>query len=90
MIKLGDEVKDKVTGLKGIVVSECLHLTGCKRFEVQPKVKKDGSYADGYWMDEIQLKVIHAGKFFGKAKRKVGGPHAAPKFNNPPSLANRA
>ena len=37
IIKLGQEVKDRVTGFKGIVVSKTTYLQGCDRVAVQPK-----------------------------------------------------
>jgi hypothetical protein len=56
--KLGDKVKDKVTGFKGIVVSAHDYLNGCTRLTVQPKLKKDGTMPETETFDEPQLKVM--------------------------------
>ena len=75
-IELGDEVKDKVSGFKGVVVSEHIYLNGCTRFSVLPKVGKDGSYKESEAFDEPQLKVVTKGKFKkdNKSSSPLGGP----------------
>ncbi len=83
-VKLGDEVKDKVTGFRGIVTSMTLFLNGCTRCGVQPVMGKDGKIPDGVAFDEPQLEIIKAGKVEAensnlhddaKATRtKTGGP----------------
>ncbi len=40
MIKLGDKVRDKVTGYEGIATSRTEFLNGCTQIEVTPKIKK--------------------------------------------------
>ena len=59
--KLGDKVKDKVTGFKGVVVSVHNYLNGCARLTVQPKLRKDGTMPGTETFDEPQLKVIDKG-----------------------------
>ena len=39
MKNLGDEVKDTITGFKGIVVARTEWLNGCARVTVQPQSK---------------------------------------------------
>jgi hypothetical protein len=56
--KLGDKVKDKITGFKGIVVSAHDYLNGCTRLTVQPKLKKDGTMPNTETFDEPQLQVM--------------------------------
>lgn len=43
-IELGMRVKDKVNGLKGIAVAECVYLNGCVQFAVTPPVDEEGGY----------------------------------------------
>lgn len=57
LIELGSEVVDLVTGFKGIVTSRAIHLNGCDRYWIQPKVGKDGKHPDGIWCDVTTLKV---------------------------------
>lgn len=54
MIKLGDNVKDTITGYTGVVVARTEWLYGCVRFGVQSKELKDGKPMDVYWLDEAQ------------------------------------
>ena len=73
MINLGDEVKDTVTGFKGIAtgVSEFLH--GCRRICVTPKMNKDGTLGEAQWFDEPQIAVVKA-KVILAGSRTTGGP----------------
>jgi len=58
MIELGDRVKDKISGLKGIVVGISNYLYGCKRVSIQPEEAKDGKPAEWYTVDEPQLEIV--------------------------------
>ena len=58
MIKLGEKVKDEVTGLIGIAVAQCIYLNSCVSFEVQPRLDKDGKWTKSKWVDESQLIII--------------------------------
>ncbi len=58
MIKLGQYVKDQVTGLVGIAENRATFLYGVDRYCVQPKIKKDGTIPDSRMVDEPQLKVL--------------------------------
>lgn len=61
MIHLGDKVKDKVSGLTGIVVARTEWLYGCIRLTVQPQELHDGRPVDGYTFDEPQAELIQRG-----------------------------
>lgn len=80
----GVKVKDRVTGLTGIINSRCEWLNGCIRYSVQPKASKENPHVmpEGWWIDEAQLVVI--GKGLTKdpvQKKKTGGPSIkAPRF----------
>ena len=71
MIRLGDEVQDRVTGAKGIVIALTVWLNGCVRAMVQQKTKKDGTVPDAFQADAIQLKVITPGKVKGENSDKI-------------------
>jgi hypothetical protein len=59
IINFGDEVIDIVTNFKGITQSKNIMFNGNIRWEVRPKTKKgDTILHDGYYIDELQLKVI--------------------------------
>ena len=61
MIRLGLEVKDKITGFTGIVTARINYLTGCDRYAVTPPVDKDGKVRDGEWFDEGRLMILSQG-----------------------------
>ncbi len=70
--KLGTEVKDRVSGFRGIVISETKYLQGCTRMSVQPPVKKDGTLPDPKHFDEPDLMVVGSGVAAGGTD--PGGP----------------
>jgi len=78
-IKLGQEVKDKVTGFQGIAYSRTTFIRGCARIEILPKVKEDGKIPDVYAVDEPDLEIISNGVYVPIVKvlkKPLGGPHS--------------
>lgn len=74
-IELGKKVKDKVTGLKGIITSRSENLNMCNRYYIQPEVGKDMKIPDGWWVDEMQIVIIGEGVApKPEKKRTAGGP----------------
>jgi hypothetical protein len=73
MVKMGDLVKDKVSGFEGIIVSKHDYLNGCTRMSVQPKVDKDGKLPECQTFDKPQLKKIKS-KVVKEGNRDIGGP----------------
>jgi len=63
-IKLGQLVKDVITGFQGIAQCRMEYLNGCVRFYVQPKAftDKDGKLTipDSQAFDEEQLEIVGA------------------------------
>lgn len=57
-IKLGDKVKDKVSGIIGIAVEKREYLNGCVQYVIQPKVNKKGEMADSWSIDVQQLENL--------------------------------
>ena len=72
-IKLGDKVRDTVSGFEGIAFGQTLFLHGCTRIGVQPVVDKDGKLPEAQWFDEPQLVKVSA-KAVETGSRKTGGP----------------
>lgn len=74
-IKLGDKVKDKVTGYEGIATSKTEFLNGCTQIEVTPKIKKGTNPTQeqmiGMGIDKQQLEKIGDG--VNVTKRDTGG-----------------
>ena len=76
VVKLGQEVKDKVTGYQGIAVSCTEFLYGCRRIAVQAKLKK-GEPSQPEMFDEPQLNIIGNGILPEPIPK---APHGDPKF----------
>ncbi len=58
MAKLGDRVKDRITGFAGVVVARDEWLNGCVRYGVQATGLHDGKPVDIQWIDETQVDVV--------------------------------
>jgi len=74
-VQLGDEVKDTITSLEGVVVAVTHWLNGCVRVVVQPKEIKDGKPVDSTSFDVEQLVVTKRAKI---ALAATGGDRSAP------------
>lgn len=76
---LGDKVKDKVTGFKGVVVVRSQYLTGCNRYGLQnQKLSEKGQPADWQYFDEDLL--VTSGANLNITIKVPGGP---PKMEAP-------
>ena len=75
MIKLGDKVKDSITGVIGIATAKCVYLNGCNHIGFQLPFK-DGKIPDIIWIDEPQVEVVKILK--KKRKTYTGGPKQHP------------
>lgn len=80
-IKLGDKVRDKVTGFEGIATSRTEFMNGCVQIEVTSKLKKGErpkiDDMSGVGIDIEQLEVIGNGLNTPKKeikKSNTGGP----------------
>lgn len=57
--RLGDMVRDVMTGLKGHMVGRTVWLHGCARVGIEPKnLDKDGKPQDVYWFDEPRVELV--------------------------------
>jgi hypothetical protein len=72
MIKLGEEVRCKVTGFKGIATARIEYLNGCIQYGVKPKVKTGEKYPDTIYIDQEQLELTK--KRISVKKNRTGGP----------------
>lgn len=85
MIKLGDKVKDSITGFSGIVVARTEWLNGCARITVQPeKTDKDGKVPETHTFDEPQLTVSKEAKY-QRGSTNTGGPRPEPEIKKSPT-----
>ena len=56
--KLGDKVKDTVTGCVGIAVARTELLNGCPQITIQPRATWDMYLPEAYTCDEKQVEVV--------------------------------
>lgn len=57
-VELGDEVKCKITGYRGIATAIAKCLTGCDRIEIRPPMTKEGKMSESFWFDEAAVEVV--------------------------------
>ena len=77
-IRLGDKVRDTISGLKGVAVSRTEYLNGCIQFGVQAKATADGKIPEPQYIDEGQL-VKPARRMATKPRpSRRGGPQSTP------------
>jgi hypothetical protein len=78
--ELGEELKDRITGLAGVVMGRTEYLTGCTHYGLLPKsLTKDGKIREWEWIDESRLERV------SNAKKEKGGKGSGP-GHNPPSM----
>ena len=71
----GDEVEDKVTGYKGMIIGRTQWHSNCNTYGVKSHDLKDGTPIGSVWFDEPNLKLVKLSA--SKPKRKTGGPTEA-------------
>ncbi len=75
MIKLGNKVRDKVSGFEGIATAKVEFINGCIQFCVKPKITKDnkGKMPEGEYIDQGQLIVTGEGIAVKPKEKGPGG-----------------
>ena len=73
-IKVGQRVKDTISGFEGIVFGITEYLHGCRHICIKPtELDKDGVPRKGQWIDEPQVEIVKASKTL-KRSGDTGGP----------------
>lgn len=79
-VKLGDKVKDPITGVIGIAVGRMVWLHGCARIYIQPMgVDKNKKPYDTIAVDEPQLEIVQTKKI-KEGNHRSGGPRSNNNF----------
>lgn len=85
---LGFKVKDRVTGLSGVVTSIGFDLYGCIQAVVNPGLDKDNKPGETYWFDINRLEVLPSERVmplpnysFGPIAEGNKGPSEKPRMN---------
>lgn len=90
LIQNGENVRCKITGFKGIVTSRIEWSNGCIRYEVAPKVDKDGKKGRSEWIDQADLEVLREKKWIDPTKITKKPPRegarSIPSQRNNPSM----
>ncbi len=74
-IQMGQRVRDKISGFKGIAVARTTYLNGCDRISVQAKVNNDGEVPEVESFDEPDIESLEPKPTFTGDGTKTGGPH---------------
>jgi len=82
---LGYRMRDKISGLTGVVTSVCFDLYGCVQAILNTGVDKDGKLCEHYWFDVQRLELVDEKRVmeppaFGQAKvaEHQSGPERKP------------
>jgi hypothetical protein len=71
--KLGDKVRDVVTGYEGIATAVTEWLNKCVRYAVTSQDLHEGKPIEAKWFDEEQLEVVEE-KSIVTMSKSTGGP----------------
>lgn len=86
---LGTTMRDRVTGIEGMVDSVSFDAYGCVQASLRPRANKDGTLSDGRWFDVKRLeavgkRIMPVPPFVTTPKGKEIGPANKPAFSSPP------
>ena len=74
---LGDQVKDPITRLEGVIIARSQWMNLCVRYAVQPRELHDGKIVEDVWFDEAQLESMKGTKNLAPVREvPVGAPVA--------------
>jgi hypothetical protein len=76
-MKLGDVMRDRVSGFIGVATSRTEWLNGCVRWGLSPQKLHEGKVIDSFHFDQEQLEVVRAPKV-AFLRRFTGGDRPAP------------
>jgi hypothetical protein len=62
MVKLGEKVRDRITGFNGTVMARTEYLNGCISYAILPEKLKDGNPQEWVWIDEQRLDPLSPAK----------------------------
>lgn len=73
-VELGDRIKDRISGLKGICTSITHWLNGCVRVGLQPEKADGGKIPDSVYFDQEQVEVVKKGVHKASILKPVEAP----------------
>jgi hypothetical protein len=57
-VGLGDQIRDQISGLRGVCTARIEYLYGCQQVSLSPNEHKDGKVADSSWLDESRVEIV--------------------------------
>jgi hypothetical protein len=82
-VRLGDEVQDLLSGVKGIAIGRTSWITGCDHIQIKPQgTTPDGNQRESLAVDEPMVKILKRAKVLPTTQAptaKRGGPRAPAK-----------
>jgi hypothetical protein len=81
-MKLGDIVRDKISGFTGTVIADTMWIYGCRRLTVQSHELKDGRPLESVTFDAQQLEMVnHGAQAPAESVAVTGGPRPHPEVD---------
>jgi hypothetical protein len=78
-MKLGDFVRDKITGFEGVATGVAKYITGCTQWLVTSKKLKPDGDTMANWLDEVRLEPgVGEALKLAPAAGEQGGPSLGP------------
>lgn len=76
----GTAIREKITGMKGVVISQITYANGCIQYGVQPsQLDKEGGMRKVVYLDMQDVEFDLSATSIDYTQNKVGGPRSAPK-----------
>jgi len=82
MFELGEVLRDKITGFKGVAMAKTEYFTDCTHYGLCSQELNDGKPIDWEWFDETRLEHVKEAEKIVKGPRK---PTSGP-FQNAPQM----
>lgn len=57
-IKLGDRIRDTISGFSGVAAAHTYFLNGCERWLIEPEHIREGKVLDSVWFDAQQVDLF--------------------------------
>ena len=80
--KIGQEVKDIITGFSGIVMCYSCYFSGCIHYGVAGRQTPNGKIEGWEYFDESRIELVNKENIF---EDRIEKPHSGP-GNNPPCI----
>ncbi len=77
-MKLGDVVRDKISGFSGVATCRLDYLNGCVRWQVSPRILHEAKLVDAQYFDDEQLEIVPGEEGIHLVHRETGGDRPAP------------